>query len=332
MTVSILLSAFSFSSQMFVFDATARLEQTCSSDKHFFQTDTPSALGGLAIEKDYSPLYLSNPLPPPASSIFPPFLLPSLPLRFPLQIFPFSSCHCVQFVPEISPSNKGQIMTERLCYCVYTIVCACVFFFSLRSSHDFTISSCTSLVSLSSYICVWPFVMLSFPMIFFFNFSPSQTLLHRICLTPSKRNKEMRGLFPPLFLFSLQPNYIPLLLCLPFPLLQCLSLGGVNQGRFSGMFLISPPAYFTDCLFTFLFPSLLLSQFSIHSSCVTSDTSCLNLVHYTFLTKLKFIFRVDLILSFFFFLKKKMLSSRFINGNYKMYSERFGNPRLLLVE
>lgn len=123
------MSAYSCTSHLFVFDAKACLKQTRSSDKYFFQTDTPSALGGSAIEKDYSPLYLPNPLPPPASSIFPPFLLPSLPLRFPLQIFPFSSCHCVQFVPEISPSNKGQIMTKRLCYCVYAIVCACLCLF-----------------------------------------------------------------------------------------------------------------------------------------------------------------------------------------------------------
>lgn len=225
--------------QLFLFDAKAEAcrKETRSSDKYFFQTDTPSALGGSAIEKDYGPLYLPNPLPPPASSIFPPFLLPSLPLRFPLQIFPFSSCHCVQFVPEISPSNKGQIMTKRLCFCVYAIVCACVCFFTPAfclcifpvwlSFHDLTISSCTSQLFVSFYICVWPSIMLSsFMIFFFFYFSPSQTLLHRICLAPSKHKREMRGLFAPLLLFSLHPNYIPLLLRLPFPLLRCLFLGG----------------------------------------------------------------------------------------------------------
>lgn len=205
-----LVSAHSCSSQTTVpvwcEGAEACRKQTRSSDKYFFQMDTPSALGGSATEKDYSPLYLPNPLPPPASSIFPPFLLPSLPRRFPLQILPFSSCHCVQFVPEISPSNKGQIMTKRLCFCVYAIVCACVCFFTPAfclcifpvwlSFHDLTISSCTSLLFVSFYICVWPSIMLSSCMIFlfFFTISPSQTLLHRICLAPSKRKREMRGL------------------------------------------------------------------------------------------------------------------------------------------
>lgn len=208
--------------RLFPFDAKAEAcrKQAGSSDKHFFQADTPSALGGSAIEKDYGPLYLPNPLPPPASSIFPPFLSPSLPLRFPLQIFPFSSCHRVQFVPVISPSNKGQIMTKRLCFCAHAIVCACVCFFSpafclcifpLRlSSHDSTISSCTSLPLVSFHICVRValnnaivlYDIFSFLFLFFY-FSPSQTLLHRICLAPSKRKRVMRGLF------SSSPSFLP---------------------------------------------------------------------------------------------------------------------------
>lgn len=118
--------------------------------------------------------------------------------------------------------------------CVHVSVCSpafCSWIFPVRpSSHDFTISFCTSLLFLFFYICVWPSIMLSSSMIFC-NFSPSQTLLHRICLTPSKRNREMRGLFPPLFLFSFQPNYIPLLICLPFPLLRCFFLRGVNRRK-----------------------------------------------------------------------------------------------------
>lgn len=268
-------------------------------------------------------------LPPPASSIFPPFLLPSLPRRFPLQIFPFSSCHCVQFVPEISPSNKGQIMTKRLCFCVYAIVCACVCFFTPAfclcifpvwlSFHASTISSCTSLFFVSFYICVWPSIMLSSCMIsFFFYFHPSQTLLHRICLAPSKRKREMRGLFPPLLLFSLHPNYIPLLLRLPFPLLRCLVLGGSSPEKI----LWHVPCLSTRILYRYSvhFPIScpLLSKFPIHSSRATSDPWCLNPAHYTFPTKLKFIFRLDLLLELNFFFKN-LLSSTSISGMNRIY-------------
>lgn len=191
-----------WASQLFVFDAKACREQTRSSDKYFFQMDTPSALGGSAIEKDYSPLYLPNPLPPPASSIFPPFLLPSLPLRFPLQIFPFSSCHCVQFVPEINPSNKGQIMTKGLLLCIYNCVCMCLFFPRISpvqlSSHDFSISSCTSLVSLSFYICVWHSIMFSFRMISFSTFLPVE-----LCFTGSASlHQSVTGRWEGFFLLS----------------------------------------------------------------------------------------------------------------------------------
>lgn len=171
---------------------------------------------------------------------------------------------------------------------------------------------------------------------FFFYFHPSQTLLHRICLAPSKRKREMRGLFPPLLPFSLHPNYIPLLLRLPFPLLRCLFLGGSSPEKI----LWHVPCLFTRILYRYSvhFPisCLLLSKFPIHSSCATSDPWCLNPVHYTFPTKLKFIFRVDLLLELkSFFLQKPTFIHIYKSDEQNIPTiwnyDIFSTPRLLLL-
>lgn len=143
---------------------------------------------------------------------------------------------------------------------------------------------------------------------FWLFFSLSQPLLHRICLALSKRNREMRGLFPPFLLFSLQLNYIPLLLRLPFPFLLCLFLGGVTGENSLAYFLSLLPR----TLQMFHAVSHFLSAFiSFLDLSLVFDLRCMmywpGFITLFYPSKLKFISRVGLLwnLNLEFIKKKK---------------------------
>lgn len=208
-------------------------------------------------------------------------------------------CNCVRMCLFLGP---GLLF---VCFVLFMNISCVIEFWSACES---TICSCTFLLFVWFYICVWPGTMLSSCMILTF-FSLSQTLLHRICLALSKRNREMRGLFPPFLLFSLQLNYIPLLFRLPFPFLLCLFLGGVTGENSLAYFLSLLPR----TLQMFYAVSHFLSAFiSILDLSLVFDLRCMMywpvLVFFTLFypNKLKCISRVGLLWNLDLeFIKKK---------------------------
>lgn len=150
------------------------------------------------VEKDYSPLYLPNPLPPLAFSLSPPFLL----LSQTVHITPstFSPADISFLFLSLGPVcsrdksfNKEQIMTKRECLCLCNCVRMCLFlgpgllfacfvlFINISCVIEFwnacesTICSCTFLLFVWFYICAWPSTMLSSCMILTFFFSQSNS-------------------------------------------------------------------------------------------------------------------------------------------------------------
>lgn len=92
-----------------------------------------------------------------------------------------------------------------------------------------------SIRTFSFFVCVWGGGLNNVIFPYNFCFSFNHTLFQRICLAPSKRKREMRGLFP--FSFSLQIlNYLLLLHHLPIPFLPCLLLGGARKDNFLACF------------------------------------------------------------------------------------------------
>lgn len=100
-------------------------------------------------------------------------------------------------------------------------------------------------------LCMWPSPVLSSHVIFTF----LTIRLDRICLAPSKRSTEMRGLFASFLLSSPQPlNYFLLLLRLPLPLLACLLKKEILWHVFFLSPTLCPPSYFADIPCSIPFP------------------------------------------------------------------------------
>lgn len=119
-----------------------------------------------------------------------------------------------------------MFVRERECVCVYAII----FFVSYKRLCTLVCVSYVleyKCVCKSVSICIWTFSSLSLSLSVYvcvvltivifpynFHFSFNHTLFHRICLAPSKRNREIRALFSSFLLFTLQLlNYflLPLL-------------------------------------------------------------------------------------------------------------------------